>query len=184
MRVRRVRVIRAGTPVRSTRSSSPTHARMSGEPARLAASSRGAWQEEGRLGWARRSAAILEGSATTRPGSIFARLPRSTAGSPSAARGRPRTRRMARAHSRASEPAGHDGAQRRRPGRAGQARAAASPPNTPATSLADPFGYPLRLRTSTKLGYKNAKWIKAIEVTNTFRETFWSKQGFNWFAGI
>jgi DMSO/TMAO reductase YedYZ molybdopterin-dependent catalytic subunit len=25
------------------------------------------------------------------------------------------------------------------------------------------FGYPLRLRTSTKLGYKNAKWIKAIE---------------------
>jgi DMSO/TMAO reductase YedYZ molybdopterin-dependent catalytic subunit len=51
-------------------------------------------------------------------------------------------------------------------------------------TLADPFGYPLRLRTSTKLGYKNAKWIKAIEVTNDFRETFWSKQGFNWFAGI
>jgi DMSO/TMAO reductase YedYZ molybdopterin-dependent catalytic subunit len=50
--------------------------------------------------------------------------------------------------------------------------------------LADPFGYPLRLRTSTKLGYKNAKWIKAIEVSNDFRETFWSKQGFNWFAGI
>src|ERR1700686_511879 len=50
--------------------------------------------------------------------------------------------------------------------------------------LADPFGYPMRLRTSTKLGYKNAKWIKAIEVTNDFRETFWSKQGFNWFAGI
>ena len=50
--------------------------------------------------------------------------------------------------------------------------------------IADPFGFPLRLRTSTKLGYKNAKWIKAIEVTNDFRETFWSKQGFNWFAGI
>ena len=50
--------------------------------------------------------------------------------------------------------------------------------------MADPYGYPLRLRTSTKLGYKNAKWIKAIEVTNDFRETFWSKQGFNWFAGI
>ena len=50
--------------------------------------------------------------------------------------------------------------------------------------LADPFGYPLRLRTSTKLGYKNAKWIKAMEVTNSFTETFWSKQGFNWFAGI
>ena len=50
--------------------------------------------------------------------------------------------------------------------------------------LADPFGFPLRLRTSTKLGYKNAKWIKAITVTNECDETFWSKQGFNWFAGI
>jgi DMSO/TMAO reductase YedYZ molybdopterin-dependent catalytic subunit len=50
--------------------------------------------------------------------------------------------------------------------------------------LADPFGYPLRLRTAVKLGYKNAKWIRAIEVTNTFRPTFWSKQGENWFAGI
>ncbi len=50
--------------------------------------------------------------------------------------------------------------------------------------ITDPFGYPMRLRTSTKLGYKNAKWVKAIEVTNTFDETFWSKQGFNWFAGI
>jgi DMSO/TMAO reductase YedYZ molybdopterin-dependent catalytic subunit len=51
-------------------------------------------------------------------------------------------------------------------------------------TIADPFGYPLRLRTSTKLGYKNAKWIMAMEVTNQFTETFWSKQGFNWFAGI
>ena len=50
--------------------------------------------------------------------------------------------------------------------------------------ITDPFGYPLRLRTSTKLGYKNAKWIRAIEVTNTFTPTFWSQQGFNWFAGI
>jgi DMSO/TMAO reductase YedYZ molybdopterin-dependent catalytic subunit len=50
--------------------------------------------------------------------------------------------------------------------------------------IGDPFGYPLRLRTSTKLGYKNAKWVKAIEVTNDFRETYWSERGFNWFAGI
>jgi DMSO/TMAO reductase YedYZ molybdopterin-dependent catalytic subunit len=50
--------------------------------------------------------------------------------------------------------------------------------------IADPFGFPLRLRTSTKLGFKNAKWITAIEVTNTFPGTFYSKQGFNWFAGI
>src|ERR1700683_4438561 len=44
--------------------------------------------------------------------------------------------------------------------------------------LADPFGYPLRLRTSTKLGYKNAKWIKAIEVTHDFRESVWRE---GWF---
>ena len=50
--------------------------------------------------------------------------------------------------------------------------------------IGDPFGYPLRLRTSTKLGYKNPKWIKAIEVSNDFRETYWSERGFNWYAGI
>jgi DMSO/TMAO reductase YedYZ molybdopterin-dependent catalytic subunit len=50
--------------------------------------------------------------------------------------------------------------------------------------ITDPFGFPLRLRTSTKLGFKNAKWITAMEVTNTFQETYWSKQGFNWFAGL
>lgn len=50
--------------------------------------------------------------------------------------------------------------------------------------ITDPFGYPLRLRMATKLGFKNAKWIMAMEVTNTFPDTFWHKQGFNWFAGI
>jgi DMSO/TMAO reductase YedYZ molybdopterin-dependent catalytic subunit len=50
--------------------------------------------------------------------------------------------------------------------------------------ITDPFGFPLRLRTATKLGFKNAKWITAIEVTNTFPDTFWRKQGFNWYAGI
>jgi DMSO/TMAO reductase YedYZ molybdopterin-dependent catalytic subunit len=51
-------------------------------------------------------------------------------------------------------------------------------------TLADPFGYPLRLRTSTKLGYKNPKWITAIEVTNTYPSGYWESRGFSWFAGI
>jgi len=51
-------------------------------------------------------------------------------------------------------------------------------------TLADPFGYPLRLRTSTKLGFKNPKWVNAIEVTNTYRGGYWEDQGFNWFSGI
>jgi len=51
-------------------------------------------------------------------------------------------------------------------------------------TLADPFGYPLRLRMSTKLGYKNPKWITAIEVTNTYQDGYWEKLGFPWFAGL
>jgi DMSO/TMAO reductase YedYZ molybdopterin-dependent catalytic subunit len=51
-------------------------------------------------------------------------------------------------------------------------------------TLADPFGYPLRLRMSTKLGYKNPKWITAIEVTDTYPGGYWEKLGFPWFGGI
>ncbi len=50
--------------------------------------------------------------------------------------------------------------------------------------LADPFGYPLRLRCSTKLGFKQPKWITAIEVTNTYSGGYWENLGFNWFSGI
>ncbi len=51
-------------------------------------------------------------------------------------------------------------------------------------TMADPFGYPLRLRTSTKLGFKNPKWITAIEVTNTYPGGYWEDRGFNWFSGL
>ena len=51
-------------------------------------------------------------------------------------------------------------------------------------TLADPFGYPLRLRMSTKLGYKNPKWVTAIEVTNTYPGGYWEEKGFPWFGGI
>jgi len=50
--------------------------------------------------------------------------------------------------------------------------------------ITDPFGFPLRLRMSTKLGFKNAKWITAMEVTNTHIVDYWEERGFNWFAGI
>jgi DMSO/TMAO reductase YedYZ molybdopterin-dependent catalytic subunit len=51
-------------------------------------------------------------------------------------------------------------------------------------TLADPFGYPVRLRMATKLGYKNPKWITAVEVTNTYPGGYWESKGFPWFAGI
>ena len=49
--------------------------------------------------------------------------------------------------------------------------------------ITDPFGFPIRLRTSPKLGFKNAKWIVSMEVTNDFPETYYGKEGFNWFSG-
>jgi DMSO/TMAO reductase YedYZ molybdopterin-dependent catalytic subunit len=50
--------------------------------------------------------------------------------------------------------------------------------------IADPFGFPLRLRTATKLGFKNPKWITAIEVTNDYPGGYWEDRGFNWHSGI
>jgi len=46
------------------------------------------------------------------------------------------------------------------------------------------FGYPLRLRMPTKLGFKNAKHIGAIFVTNEYPGGYWEDQGYNWFSGI
>ncbi len=50
--------------------------------------------------------------------------------------------------------------------------------------LTPPWGAPLRLRIPTKLGFKNPKYIQAIEVTNTNPGGFWAKQGYNWFSGL
>jgi DMSO/TMAO reductase YedYZ molybdopterin-dependent catalytic subunit len=51
-------------------------------------------------------------------------------------------------------------------------------------TLDDPFGFPLRLRMATKLGYKNPKWITAITVTNRYPGGYWESLGENWFGGI
>jgi DMSO/TMAO reductase YedYZ molybdopterin-dependent catalytic subunit len=50
--------------------------------------------------------------------------------------------------------------------------------------LAPKFGYPLKLRVATKLGFKNPKWITAMYVTNRFAGGFWEDRGYNWFAGV
>jgi DMSO/TMAO reductase YedYZ molybdopterin-dependent catalytic subunit len=46
------------------------------------------------------------------------------------------------------------------------------------------FGAPLRLRIPVKLGFKNAKHIKVLSVTDDFVSGYWEKQGYNWFAGV
>ena len=45
------------------------------------------------------------------------------------------------------------------------------------------YGFPMKLRMPTKLGYKNPKQIQAIFVTNTYPGGYWEDQGYNWFGG-
>ena len=45
------------------------------------------------------------------------------------------------------------------------------------------FGFPVKLRIPTKLGYKNPKHIQALYVTNTYPGGYWEDQGYNWFGG-
>jgi len=45
------------------------------------------------------------------------------------------------------------------------------------------YGFPMKLRMPTKLGYKNPKHVQAIFVTNTYSGGYWEDQGYNWFGG-
>jgi len=45
------------------------------------------------------------------------------------------------------------------------------------------YGFPMKLRMPTKLGYKNPKHIQVIFVTNTYPGGYWEDQGYNWFGG-
>ncbi|MGH7043235.1 MAG: molybdopterin-dependent oxidoreductase [Acetobacteraceae bacterium] len=49
--------------------------------------------------------------------------------------------------------------------------------------LTPPFGFPLRLRIPTKLGFKNPKSVVALGVTNVFPSGYWEAQGYDWFSG-
>lgn len=52
------------------------------------------------------------------------------------------------------------------------------------TPLPPDYGYPLRLRVPTKLGFKNPKHIGELFVTNQYPGGYWEDQGYNWFSGI
>jgi DMSO/TMAO reductase YedYZ molybdopterin-dependent catalytic subunit len=45
------------------------------------------------------------------------------------------------------------------------------------------YGFPMKLRMPTKLGYKNPKHIVEIFVTNDYPGGYWEDQGYNWFGG-
>ncbi|MDD5250342.1 MAG: molybdopterin-dependent oxidoreductase [Rhodocyclaceae bacterium] len=50
-------------------------------------------------------------------------------------------------------------------------------------TLPPEYGFPMKLRMPTKLGYKNPKHITAIFVTNVYPGGYWEDQGYNWFGG-
>jgi DMSO/TMAO reductase YedYZ molybdopterin-dependent catalytic subunit len=45
------------------------------------------------------------------------------------------------------------------------------------------YGFPMKLRMPTKLGFKNPKHITAMFVTNTNPGGYWEDQGYNWYSG-
>jgi DMSO/TMAO reductase YedYZ molybdopterin-dependent catalytic subunit len=46
------------------------------------------------------------------------------------------------------------------------------------------YGFPMKLRMPTKLGFKNPKHITGIFVTNMYPGGYWEDQGYNWFGGL
>ena len=46
------------------------------------------------------------------------------------------------------------------------------------------YGFPMKLRMPTKLGFKNPKHITAIFVTNDYPGGYWEDKGYNWFSGL
>ena len=46
------------------------------------------------------------------------------------------------------------------------------------------FGFPMRIRMPTKLGFKNPKHVIALAVLNNYTGGYWEDQGYNWFSGL
>ena len=45
------------------------------------------------------------------------------------------------------------------------------------------YGYPIKIRVPTKLGFKNPKLVTAMFVTNEYPGGYWEDKGYNWFSG-
>ena len=46
------------------------------------------------------------------------------------------------------------------------------------------YGFPMKIRVPTKLGFKNPKYVISMEVTNDYKGGYWEDQGYNSFSGI
>src|SRR3954447_13513807 len=45
------------------------------------------------------------------------------------------------------------------------------------------YGFPMKIRVPTKLGFKNPKYVVSMEVTNDYKGGYWEDQGYNSFSG-
>jgi DMSO/TMAO reductase YedYZ molybdopterin-dependent catalytic subunit len=45
------------------------------------------------------------------------------------------------------------------------------------------FGFPMKVRMPTKLGFKNPKHVMELAVTDKYLGGYWEDQGYNWFSG-
>ena len=46
------------------------------------------------------------------------------------------------------------------------------------------YGFPMKCRMPTKLGFKNPKYIVEMAVVNEDRGGYWENQGYNWHSGL
>jgi DMSO/TMAO reductase YedYZ molybdopterin-dependent catalytic subunit len=46
------------------------------------------------------------------------------------------------------------------------------------------YGFPMKIRIPTKLGFKNPKHVVAMHVLNEDLGGYWEDRGYNWFSGI
>jgi DMSO/TMAO reductase YedYZ molybdopterin-dependent catalytic subunit len=46
------------------------------------------------------------------------------------------------------------------------------------------YGFPMKVRIPTKLGFKNPKHVMEIAVINNWNPGYWEEQGYNWFSGV
>jgi DMSO/TMAO reductase YedYZ molybdopterin-dependent catalytic subunit len=46
------------------------------------------------------------------------------------------------------------------------------------------YGFPMRVRIPTKLGFKNPKHVIGLVVLNNYTGGYWEDQGYNWFSGL
>jgi DMSO/TMAO reductase YedYZ molybdopterin-dependent catalytic subunit len=46
------------------------------------------------------------------------------------------------------------------------------------------YGFPMKIRIPTKLGFKNPKYVMEMAVINNWNPGYWEDQGYNWFSGL